>query len=37
MGTYKLRGTAWALFVGSYQLTWHGVGGVSGELQADVS
>ena len=23
--------------MGSYQLTWHGVGGVCGELQADVA
>ena len=25
------------VFVGSYKLTWHGVGGVCGELQADVA
>ena len=37
MGSYKLCGTAWAVFVGSFQLTSHVVGGVCGELQADVA
>ena len=25
------------MFAGSYKLTWHGVGGVCGESQADVA
>ena len=38
MGSSQLtRGTVWAVFVGSYKLTWHSVGGVCGELQTDVA
>ena len=37
VGSNKLRGMAWAVFVWSYDLTWHGVGGVCAELKAGVA